>query len=563
MAIRTLDELRAHLQYAIEIEHATIPPYLTALYSIVPGANDEAAHVIMSVFIEEMLHMTLAANVLNAVGGAPSVDRPEFVPGYPVYLPHSRESFIVPLARFSPETIQTFMRIEYPALEEDDPEDDRYDTTGQFYRAIEDGLQLLVRELGEAAVFTGDPARQVTPEALYYRFGGRIIPVYDLESALLAIDEIEEQGEGLKRVEIWDGDRDMFHPERDEVAHYFRFNEVMQGRSYQRGDTPASGPTGATFDVDWQGAYPMRPNPRSADHAEGTPVRVAMDSFNQAYWDLLRMLQQSFNGNPALMLNALTPMAELRDSAQALMQMPTGDGETTAGPSFEYMPASEPEAALPYRIRIENGGPYLIEGGIPLVRKSIVYSEWGEPMTWRREDEIATPETYRLCRCGQSGHKPFCDGSHRRVGFEGTENPPPEPSAELQVRTEGTHMTLTDYRPICAQAGFCGNRFRHVWQMMGDTGDSQVRFEAMHRTELCPSGRLTYEVDGVPIEPDLPREIGVVKDGPYWVTGGLPITLSDGRTLGVRNRVTLCRCGQSNIKPLCDGSHEKVGFKEG
>ena len=76
MAITTLNDLRAHLQWAIELEHATIPPYLCALYSIKPGKNTDAAAAITSVFVEEMLHLTLAANVLNAIGGAPVIDAP-------------------------------------------------------------------------------------------------------------------------------------------------------------------------------------------------------------------------------------------------------------------------------------------------------------------------------------------------------------------------------------------------------------------------------------------------------------------------------------------------------
>ena len=104
--ITTIEDLRAHLQWALEIEHATIPPYLCALYSIKPGYNREAVEAIASVFIEEMLHMTLAANVLNAIGGAPVLDTPDFIARYPTALPHSAAAFLVPLARFSPATIE-------------------------------------------------------------------------------------------------------------------------------------------------------------------------------------------------------------------------------------------------------------------------------------------------------------------------------------------------------------------------------------------------------------------------------------------------------------------------
>jgi len=112
--LKTLDDLRQHLQWAIELEHSTLPPYLCALYSIKPGTNEPAVDVLTSVFVEEMLHMTLAANVLNAVGCNPVLDRPDFIPRYPTYLPHSSDAFLVSLAPFSPDAIDTFMKIERP-----------------------------------------------------------------------------------------------------------------------------------------------------------------------------------------------------------------------------------------------------------------------------------------------------------------------------------------------------------------------------------------------------------------------------------------------------------------
>src|SRR5579872_1542633 len=106
MAITTVEGLRRHLQWAIELEHATLPPYLCALYSIEEGANQEAAEVVHSVFMEEMLHLTLAANILNAVGGTPALDTPAILPSFPTYLPHSNNAFEVSLRKFSPEAIE-------------------------------------------------------------------------------------------------------------------------------------------------------------------------------------------------------------------------------------------------------------------------------------------------------------------------------------------------------------------------------------------------------------------------------------------------------------------------
>ena len=247
MAITTVESLRRHLQWAIELEHATLPPYLCALYSIEKGSNPEAVEIVQSVFLEEMLHLMLDANILNAIGGSPRVDTPSILPAFPAYLPHSDRAFEVPLQKFSLEAIETFLLMERPAEHSGQPEDDEFETIGQFYEAIELALTRFSEELGEEELFCGDPARQVTDE-FRYDGSGRIIAVRDLASALAALEEIVEQGEGLQHQEVWDGDREMFHPEREEVAHYFRFQEIKSGRRFAPGDTPQSGPTGDPLD---------------------------------------------------------------------------------------------------------------------------------------------------------------------------------------------------------------------------------------------------------------------------------------------------------------------------
>lgn len=340
--ITTLEGLREHLQSAIALEHATLLPYFCALYSIHPGTNAESVEVVTSVFIEEMLHLVLAANVLNAVGGSPVLDDPGFVPNFPTHLPHSNNAFPVPLAPFTQETVETFMRIERPGERHAESEAEGYETIGQFYRAIEEGLEMLSSTLGHDAVFTGDPERQISPAMLGFSGDRRVVAVHDLATALLAIDEIEEQGEGLKHRQVWDGDRDMFHPERDEVAHYFRFAEIMQGRSYVRGDSPKSGPSGTSFEVDWSCVYPMRPNPKMDDYPADSPVRAAMVEFNALYFEMLRTLHRSLNGDPPSLSLGIAMMMDLRTNAQALMQMSSGDGVSTAGPSFEFVTRPNP-----------------------------------------------------------------------------------------------------------------------------------------------------------------------------------------------------------------------------
>ena len=261
-------------------------------------------------------------------------------------------------------------------------------------------------------------------------------------------------------------------------------------------------------------------------------------------------------------------MYEVKNLALELMKMPTGDGSTVAAPSFEYAPLQDTsgartETSRHYKITVRRNGPYLVEGGVPLVRKSIVYSEHGEPFTWKTETILSSDESYLLCRCGNSSRKPFCDSTHRRLPFDGTESASRVPSAARRKVFPGRRITMSDDTTLCADAGFCGNRIEKVWDLIERTEDSQVRFQLMQMVERCPSGRLVYRLEsGEEIEPDLPCQIAVTNDGPYWVTGGIPIELSDGSKLEARNRVTLCRCGHSGNKPLCDGTHTEIGFRE-
>lgn len=333
--IDTVESLRDHLQWAIELEHATLPSYLCALYSLDEQRNRDAVEVVAGVFVEEMLHLALAANVLNAIGGRPKIHHPVLLPSYPRCLPHGDRSLELSLVPFGPEALDLFLRLEKPALPESLPESEEYETIGQFYDAIEAGLRDLSARLGEQRLFCGDPARQVT--TTFRRTGGRLFTVQDLPSALRALDEIVEQGEGTSRGEVWDGDQDVFHPERDEVAHYYRFEELRLGRRYQRGDTPKSGPTGEAISVDLTAVRPMRRNPRLSDHPEGSVVRAAHEAFNRTYCGILAHLQHALDGAPARLDDAITAMYQLKHQAQALMAMPDGDG-TTAGPTFEWSP---------------------------------------------------------------------------------------------------------------------------------------------------------------------------------------------------------------------------------
>lgn len=333
MTIRTIESLRDHLQTALVLEHSTIPPYLCALYSIKDGRNTAASEIIRSVVMEEMLHMTLVSNLLNSIGGKPRTSHPQFIPVYPGYLPHSSKSFLVPLMKFCKESVEVFLKIEKPEKPGAKPEDDYYHSIGQFYQAIEEAFERLDHD-NDVDLFCGDRNRQVLPDTWYYG-AGRVVEVFNLETAKLAITEISEQGEGLPD-SIEDGDKRLFGQQM-EVAHYYRFNEIYQGRQYTEIDTPNSGPTGSELPIDWQAVLDMRPNPKISQYDEHPEIKRIMHRFNCSYMDLLDLIEAGFNGRPASLMEATNKMYELKDQAISLMNIPSGDGHTTVGPSFEYV----------------------------------------------------------------------------------------------------------------------------------------------------------------------------------------------------------------------------------
>ena len=167
---------------------------------------------------------------------------------------------------------------------------------------------------------------------------------------------------------------------------------------------------------------------------------------------------------------------------------------------------------------------------------------------------------------------PFCDRTHLEINFDGTEMAPTNRSDERQETYPGSKNIVIRMDVIlCTSAGFCANRVTSIAEMATHTDDTQVRALAMAMVDHCPSGALTYALkEGEPdIEADLPQQIAVTTEitsegaiqGPLWVTGGIPILRSDGQPFEIRNRVTLCNCGRSQIKPLCDGSHRDYPTK--
>ncbi|WP_405404187.1 ferritin-like protein [Paracoccus sp. Ld10] len=344
--ITDIEGLHRHLHAAMQLEHATIPPYLTALYSIKPGSNTEAFDILRAVAVEEMLHLTLVGNLLNAVGGTPDLAAPGFVATYPAKLPDGEEDFAVDCQKFSPEAIETFLKIERPAELDHGKEggktvkrkkahgalnaahvaadsDEHFFSIGEFYKAIEDGLDRLYAEKGDA-LFCGDPARQIGPE-YYYSGGGGLIAVTDMATAKAALDLIAEQGEGVTDT-IFDQD--------GEIAHYYRFQQLLLGRYYQEGDV-RNHPTGGEVPVDWDSVYPIKTNARLEDFAVGSDLRAAATAFNATYAAFLTRLTRAFQGEPQEFIPAVGDMFHIKELFYQLMRQPITDGGPHGAPTFE------------------------------------------------------------------------------------------------------------------------------------------------------------------------------------------------------------------------------------
>ncbi|MBO0653894.1 ferritin-like protein [Streptomyces triculaminicus] len=321
-------DLHRFLRAALALEHLTVPPYLTAMYTLRPGTNRPAFYAVRAVVLEEMLHMALVANLLNAVGGRVLTADPRFVTGYPALLPYSRDRITVSLRHFGVTALETFLRIEQPEFVSGPPghaparEDQGWTSIGQFYGTIREGVLRLSAELGERRLFSGDPALQVGPEH-FYNSGGEIFAVTDLASALKALQVITEQGEGVS-MSVFDSDDRIFGEAR-EPAHYFRFNELLQQRSYAPHDTPAGGPTGPAVDVTWHDVHPIDPEARVAHYPRGSAVRRAAEEFNDVYAQLLCVLETAFTGAPRALGDAAPVMLRMRLLAERLYRNPHPD----------------------------------------------------------------------------------------------------------------------------------------------------------------------------------------------------------------------------------------------
>jgi hypothetical protein len=328
--------LHRALQLAIELEHSTIPPYLYALYSLDPAKNNLIYMLILSIVKEEMLHMSLACNILNAIGCKPVIDHAKFIPQYPGPLPGSVEyGLIVGLSGFTKPLVKdTFMVIE-------EPEDPLHfpvrkdmlaaapppTTIGMFYDRIK-------REIIEISkhrnIFTGDRRKQLTAGFT------DLIAVTDVDSAVQAINLIVEQGEGTTTSPL---------DPQDLPAHYYRFAEIYYGKKLIRNLNPRLGEPafvygGEPIPFDPQGVTPLVTNPKASQYPAGSQAADTNNNFNFTYTSMLKSLHLVFNGQPDRIAPAVQLMESMKLQVRYLTTVEVKNG-LYAGPSFQYRPVND------------------------------------------------------------------------------------------------------------------------------------------------------------------------------------------------------------------------------
>lgn len=222
----------------------------------------------------------------------------------------------------------------------------------------------------------------------------------------------------------------------------------------------------------------------------------------------------------------------------------------------------------PKILPLPNGPYYLINDMQPKVVYNLQNFK-GEP--------LSTTVGTALCRCGGSKNKPFCDGTHNVIRFSSAnktlENDDIKKIVIKDKRRDypGKEITVHDNRKICSHAAECVNNLSSVFKLGSRpwiNPDASKMNDIIDVVRRCPSGALSYSIDGVEYrDPEEQRNptVTVLKNGPYHITGGIEL-IGENTQFGEgasKEHYTLCRCGASENKPFCDGAHKSSNFNDG
>lgn len=481
-------------------------------------------------------------------------------------------------------------------------------TVGEFYHKIETGF----RTIPEGELFIGPPDAQARPR--YLDLGGELVSVIDRASACAAIEMIVQQGEAPSQE----------HPD----AHFCVFDtvrteyEALAQAAHEAGTVfdpvrpVLANPMTRFYDDTTGGSIITDPL-----------AHEVADLFNTAYDTMLLMLVRFFahedeteeelrllaRGTLRLMASVLRPLAE------TLMKLPAGREYLgkTAGPGFGYnrdvhllphknaawiffmerlwelvsrtsalaasgkLPKEINEAAAALQSITDHLFPLLPKRysesrpAQPRVARSTQPSIVCEPngpylvsnlraMTNSKGETLGTRPALALCRCGGSALKPYCDGTHARIGFTSAKDP--NRTQDRLDTYEGDGVTIYDNRGTCCHSGNCTDHLPSVFRASAEPfvdPKGATKEEIISIVRQCPSGALGYSVHGVAYTgEDRGPAIYVSEDGPYHVQGGVTLEGEQRNAGASLEHYALCRCGQSKNKPFCDGSHWYAKFHD-
>ncbi len=567
--IDSREQLLSMLVEAAEIEHNLMCCYLYAAFSMKQDADEGLSseeldavrrwrRTIMDVAIEEMGHLTMVANIMSAIGGTPHFGRQNF----PIAAGYHPSGIVVKLAPFNAATLDHFIFLERPdGVDIPDgagfeppvqyerghvpgrimPSAQDYDTVGQLYAALAQGLTFLSERDGENALFVGDPSRQIGQDVL--KLNG-LVRVQCLKTALAAIEAIVLEGEGS--------------PGGSEDSHYQRFLGV---RAEYRAMVSAR--------ADFVPARPAAHNPlmRRPPIAEGrvwvsvSPAAELLDIVNAAYNQMLRLLLQAYaetrgvSHQRAIVEAAVELMYLISPVASELTRLPArdDDAECMAGMSFATLRAT---ATLPVGPATDD---ILVER-LREIAAATARTTVGSPRL-----AATAPKLTLLIDNLRAALAQDTEPRTTEVATTGA----PQPMARAPVPTlidgmeiiEATHLTLHFDAGKCIHSRHCVLGQPRVFKanvegpwIDPDAASVEAMVTVAH---MCPSGAIQYKrKDGGDDEARPPVNLVQLREnGPLGFRGDLKL---NGQAIGMR--ATLCRCGASANKPYCDGSHGGIAF---
>lgn len=232
------------------------------------------------------------------------------------------------------------------------------------------------------------------------------------------------------------------------------------------------------------------------------------------------------------------------------------------------------DAAEGLRIVVVEDGPYLLYGVAPFTQQFIMADDMNESWYYKRGEEYSLGDNPQLptslCRCGESRGKPYCDGSHERVEWDGRLTARVDKLLDGARYFEGENLLMSDNERYCSYSRFC-HPGGGAWRLTRGSENEESRKLAIREASMCPSARLMAWGRGedAPYEFDFEPSIALLEDpamecsAGIWLRGGIAVEKESGEQYEIRNRVVLCRCGASGNKPYCDGSHASIHWGDG